>query len=70
MRKLAEQTSNESKVIQSLLSEILKQVANATSAIGETKNSVDQGVNTVSQVDGMFTEIIGLVEQIDRRIKQ
>jgi len=68
VRKLAEQTSNESKEIQSLLNDILKQVENATSSIHATKNSVDHGVEAVTQVDGMFTEIISSVENVVDRI--
>jgi len=68
IRKLAEQTSNESQEIQSLLNDILKQVNNANSSIHATKTSVDYGVQSVSQVDGMFTEIIGSVENVVERI--
>ncbi len=68
VRKLAEQTSHESGVIQTLLSDILNQVHTATSAINSTKQSVDQGVEQVSLVDGVFTNIIQSVENIVDRI--
>lgn len=68
VRKLAEQTSNESREIQTLLSDILKQVQDATLSINATKSSVDTGVETVSQVDGMFTEIINSIEKVVERI--
>lgn len=68
VRKLAEQTSNESGEIQTLLTDILDQVHLASSSIQSTKESVDSGVDQVSKVDGIFTEIIQSVENVVHRI--
>ncbi|BEP29574.1 methyl-accepting chemotaxis protein [Helicovermis profundi] len=69
IKKLAEQTSNESLDIQSLISKILQQVSDAIESIDLTKSSVDNGVSSVKEVDGMFTKIINSIEDIFNQVK-
>ena len=69
IKKLAEQTANESLDIQNLISQILDQVSSAKSSIDDTKISVDDGVSAVKKVDIMFSNIIETIEKIVERVE-
>lgn len=68
VRKLAEQTSQESDNISSVLSTISKLIVAANHSVLSSKVHVDQGEETIHALDGKFLNIIQAFERISNNI--
>lgn len=62
VRKLAEQTTNESQEVNRHLAQMLEQIQKLSDAIGETNEYVKDGVAKVQGVDDTITEIITAIK--------
>lgn len=61
VRKLAEQTTQESQEVSRQLTQMLEQIKDLSVAISETNGHVSEGVQRVEKVDATITEIIGAI---------
>ncbi|ABO48932.1 methyl-accepting chemotaxis sensory transducer [Desulforamulus reducens MI-1] len=69
VRKLAENTSQSTKEIQQLISEIAVESQNAVKAIEESEKEVRKGNEIVNEVGNSFTEIITAINNLNEQIK-
>jgi methyl-accepting chemotaxis protein len=65
VRKLAEQTSNESKSISDVLTTITKLINDADECVNITKKQVDIGETSIKSLDGKLLEIVETFKALD-----
>jgi len=70
VRKLSEESNDRAKEINVLVSEMMKQIKNAVTAMGSAKNEVDNGVAIVSETDKAFVNIMEAIENITAHVNE
>lgn len=70
VRKLSEQSNDGAKEITALISEMMKEIKNAVTAMGQAKNEVENGVAIVSETDKAFVNIVEAIENITAHVNE
>ena len=70
VRKLSEESNDRAKEINVLVSEMMKQIKNAVTAMGSAKNEVDNGVAIVAETDKAFVNIMEAIENITGHVNE
>ncbi|HAL87489.1 MAG TPA: hypothetical protein DCM31_11970 [Deferribacteraceae bacterium] len=64
VRKLAERTQNATKEVGSLISGLQSETKNASEHMGSAEKTVDDGVESIKEVDGYFDHVVEAVNDI------
>lgn len=70
VRKLSEQTGNESSQISSLVNEMLNDIDKVVESMKSSKIAVENGVNRVNETDEAFIKILDAVKQMEEDMDQ
>ena len=70
VRKLSEESDEKAKEITVLVSEMMKQIKNAVTAMESAKAEVDNGVLIVSETDKAFVNIMEAIENITEHVNE
>ncbi|AOT72233.1 methyl-accepting chemotaxis protein [Geosporobacter ferrireducens] len=70
VRKLAEQSSESSKQIAMLISDIQGQVKHAVNAMDQNNNEVEVGVQIVNRASDSFVEILNEIDIVAKKVEK